>query len=77
MPDAKPKPRARWDTASCSMQNYLFIAGDLHTGNIRLSRSHYTTAELNSFQFANFVSQNAGVSSDGSSAKRFTAARVS
>jgi serine protease Do len=70
--DAKPKPRARWDTASCSMQNYLFIAGDLHTGNIRLSRSHYTTAELNSFQFANFVSQNAGVSSDGSSAKRFT-----
>lgn len=70
--DAKPKPRARWDSSYCSMQNYLFIAGDLHTGNIRLARAHYTTAELNSFQFANFISQHVSVVSDSSSPKRFT-----
>jgi S1-C subfamily serine protease len=71
--DAKPAPRARSDSSSCSMQNWLFIAGDLHTGNVRISRSHFKALDLNSFQFANFVSQSARLSGDESNAKRFTA----
>jgi hypothetical protein len=71
--DAKPAPRARSDSSSCSMQNWLFIAGDLFTGNVRVSRSHFKAIDLNSFQFANFVSQNARLSGEESNAKRFTA----
>jgi serine protease Do len=71
--DAKPAPRARSDSSTCSMQNWLFLAGDLFTGNVRISRSHFTALDLNSFQFANFVSQNARLAGDESSAKRFTA----
>ena len=71
--DAKPKPLARSDSTACSMQNWLFLAGDLYAGNVRLSRSHLKSQDLNSFQFAKFVSQNARVSGDESNAKRFTA----
>ena len=71
--DAKPAPRARSDSSSCSMQNWLFIAGDLFTGNVRISRSHFKSIDLNSFQFANFVSQNARLSGDEANARRFTA----
>jgi len=71
--DAKPAPRARSDSSSCSMQNWLFIAGDLYTGNVRISRSHFKALDLNAFQFANFVSQSARLSGDESNAKRFTA----
>ncbi len=71
--DAKPAPRARSDSSSCSMQNWLFIAGDLFTGNVRISRNHFKALDLNSFQFANFVSQSARLSGDESNAKRFTA----
>ena len=71
--DAKPAPRARSDSSSCSMQNWLFIAGDLFTGNVRISRNHFKALDLNSFQFANFVSQSARLSGEESNAKRFTA----
>ena len=71
--DAKPKPRARSDSSSCSMQNWLFLAGDLHAGNVRLSRNHFKSEDLNSFQFANFVAQSSQVSGDQSNPKRFTA----
>jgi len=71
--DAKPKPRARNDSSSCNMQNWLFLAGDLFTGNVRLTRSHFKAQDLNSFQFAQFVSQNSRVSGDESNPKRFTA----
>ncbi len=71
--DAKPAPRARSDSSSCSMQNWLFISGDIHTGNVRISRSHFKAIDLNSFQFANFVSQNARLSGEESNPKRFTA----
>ena len=71
--DAKPAPRARSDSSSCSMQNWLFIAGDLFTGNVRIAHSHYKALDLNSFQFANFVSQSARLSGDESNVKRFTA----
>lgn len=71
--DAKPKPLARSDSAGCSMQNWLFLAGDLYAGNVRLSRSHFKTDELNSFQFAKWVSLNSRVSGDESNPRRFTA----
>jgi len=71
--DVKPKPLARADSAGCSMQNWLFLAGDLFAGNVRLSRTHLKSDDLNSFQFAKFVSQNAGVSGDENNPRRFTA----
>ena len=71
--DAKPAPRARSDSSSCSMQNWLFIAGDLFTGNVRISRSHFKALDLNSFQFANFVSQSARLAGEEPNVKRFTA----
>ena len=41
--------------------------------NYRLTRSHFKALDLNSFQFANFVSQSARLSGDESNVKRFTA----
>ena len=70
--DAKPAPRARADSSSCSMQNWLFLAGDLFTGNIRISRNHFKSIDLNSFQFANFVSQNSRLAGDDTNVKRHT-----
>ena len=70
--DAKPAPRARSDSSSCAMQNWLFLAGDLYTGNVRIARNHFKSIDLNSFQFANFVSQSARLSGDDSNVKRFT-----
>ena len=70
--DAKPAPRARADSSSCSMQNWLFLAGDLFTGNIRISRNHFKSIDLNSFQFANFVSQNSWLAGDDTNVKRYT-----
>ncbi|MEP7155720.1 MAG: serine protease [Betaproteobacteria bacterium] len=71
--DAKPKPLARADSAGCSMQNWLFLAGDLFAGNVSLSRTHFRTEDLNSFQFAKFISQNAHVRGDEVNPRRFTA----
>ena len=71
--DAKPAPRALSDSSNCNMRNWLFIASDLYTGNVRISRIHLKALDLNSFQFANFVSQNARLWEDKSNAKRFTA----
>ena len=71
--DAKPAPRARSDSSSCSMQNWLFLAGDLFTGNVRIARNHFKAIDLNSFQFANFVSQSARLSGEEGNVKRFTA----
>ena len=55
------------------MQNWLFLAGDLSAGNVRTSRNHMKSVDLNSFQFAKFASQNAQLSGDESNPKRFTA----
>jgi hypothetical protein len=71
--DEKPKPRARADATNCNMQNWLFIAGDLYIGNVSISRTHFTNQSLNSFQFANFVSDKARFSIDRTNPKRSTA----
>lgn len=70
--DEKPAPRARADSTSCNMQNWLFIAGDLYTGNVSIKRSHFTNLRLNSFQFANFVASSSAMGSDRTNQKRMT-----
>jgi serine protease Do len=54
---AIPKPRASVNSMNCRSDTSLYVANDLNTGIIQLSHSYVTTADLNQFQFANFLSQ--------------------
>jgi S1-C subfamily serine protease len=72
--DDKPRPRARADATNCNMQNWLFIANDLYTGNVAINRTHFTNLDLNAFQFANFVSAKTTMGADRSNPKRMTPA---
>jgi serine protease Do len=54
-----PKPRASIDVTSCNSDTQLFIAGDLTTGVIRVGHSFVRSADLNPFQFAAFLTQQA------------------
>ncbi len=71
--DAKPQPKARADTSDCNMQNRLFIAGDLTTGNVEITRTYYKNQNLNYFQFAHFLSQSVRAMSSGKINRRLTA----
>jgi len=51
-----PKPRATVDSGSCYSDTRLFIANDLSTGFIQVSQSYLHSVDLNSFQFATFLS---------------------
>jgi len=51
-----PKPRATVDSGSCYSDTRLFIASDLSTGFIQVSQSYLRSVNLNSFQFATFLS---------------------
>jgi serine protease Do len=51
-----PKPRATVDSGSCYSDTRLFIASDLSTGFIQVSQSYLRSVDLNSFQFATFLS---------------------
>jgi hypothetical protein len=55
--DERPKPRARLQSNQCTMQNGVFISGDLDTGLLQLSYRHARTDQLNAWQFAAFLSQ--------------------
>ncbi len=55
--DKLPKPRALVDTTNCNNQMWLFVSGDMYTGNVEFSHSHVRSVDLNAFQFSNFVSQ--------------------
>jgi serine protease Do len=55
--DAVPRPRASINAMTCRGDTSLFVAGDLTTGTIQLSHSYVTTADLNQFQFAAFLSR--------------------
>ncbi|MBL8513264.1 MAG: trypsin-like peptidase domain-containing protein [Betaproteobacteria bacterium] len=72
--DEKPAPRARADTTQCNMQNWLFISNDLYAGNVAIARTHFTNQNLNSFQFANFVSAKSAMGADRANPKRMTQA---
>jgi len=54
---AMPKPRASINSMNCRSDTNLFIANDLAIGSIQLSHSYVTTADLNQFQFAAFLSR--------------------
>ena len=54
---AIPRPRARVKSTNCRSETGLFVASDLNTGVIQLSHSYISTAELNQFQFASFLTQ--------------------
>jgi serine protease Do len=54
---ATPKPRASINSMNCRSDTNLFIANDLTTGSIQLSHSYITTADLNQFQFATFLTR--------------------
>jgi len=54
---ATPKPRASINSMNCRSDTNLFIANDLTTGSIQLSHSYVTTADLNQFQFATFLTR--------------------
>ncbi|HTO64436.1 MAG TPA: serine protease [Bradyrhizobium sp.] len=56
---AKPKPRARIDTTECASDTSVFVAEDLNTGSIRIDHSLVTSVELNQFQFASALTQQA------------------
>ena len=55
--DERPKPKVRIQTNRCTMQNGVFIAGDLDTGLVEISFTHARTRELNDWQFAHFLSR--------------------
>jgi hypothetical protein len=54
-----PRPRASVDSTSCSSDTRLFVADDLKIGLVQLSHSYVKTADLNQFQFATFLSEQA------------------
>ncbi|HEV8027327.1 MAG TPA: serine protease [Stellaceae bacterium] len=54
-----PKPRASVDVTNCNSDTQLFIAGDLTTGLIHIGHSFVRALDLNAFQFAAFLTQQA------------------
>jgi len=54
---ATPKPRASINSMNCRSDTSLFIANDLTTGSIQLSHSYVSSADLNQFQFATFLTR--------------------
>ncbi len=64
-----PKPRATVDSTSCTSGTQLFIANDLSTGLVQLTHSYVRSVDLNAFQFAAFLAQQAQPGSTGWSRK--------
>ncbi len=54
-----PKPRATLDMATCSGDAQLFVTDGLLIGRVEISHSHARSVDLNAFQFATFLSQQA------------------
>jgi serine protease Do len=70
-----PKPRGTVNTTDCRTDTSLFIAGDLNTGQIRVTQSYLKSIDLNDFQFAAFLSQYYQPASLGWNRKRHTRMR--
>jgi hypothetical protein len=70
-----PKPRGTVNTTDCRTDTSLFIAGDLSTGQIRVTHSYLKSIDLNDFQFAAFVSQYYQPAALGWNRKRHTRMR--
>ena len=56
-----PRPRALVETTNCSGESDIFIANDLHVGNLYVAHSYIRSVDLNAFQFATFVATRNGL----------------
>ena len=70
-----PKPRGTVNTTNCSTNTWLFVAGDLTTGQIRATQSYVKAVDLNDYQFATFLSRHFAPTSYGWNRKRHTRTR--
>jgi serine protease Do len=57
--DQTPKPRAATSSSTCTSETSLFVAHDLNTGGIFISHEYVRSRDLNQFQFAAFLAQQA------------------
>lgn len=53
----RPAPMVRVDATRCSLQDGLFIASSLQTGQFSLAHSHLRNERLNAVQFARYAGQ--------------------
>ncbi len=53
----RPRPLALVENSRCSLSSGVFIANNLHTGQLQVFHAHVRSEELNSWQFASFVSR--------------------
>ena len=70
-----PKPRATVNTTSCATNTWLYVSGDLSTGQIRATQTYLKSVDLNDFQFAAFLSQYYRPATLGWNRKRHTRTR--
>ena len=70
-----PKPRSTVNTTNCTTNTWLFVAGDLSTGQIRATHQYLKSVDLNDFQFASFLSGYFQPASFGWNRKRYTRSR--
>lgn len=71
-----PRPRAAVNTTNCASDTRLFVAGDLNVGLVQLTHSYVRSTELNSFQFATFLSRQNQIGwTGGKSSKWYTRQR--
>ncbi|HUI98704.1 MAG TPA: serine protease [Usitatibacter sp.] len=61
--DQVPKPRAAINTTRCSSVTGLFVSDRILTGRVDVTYSYHKSIDLNAFQFAHEVSQQAGAAS--------------
>jgi serine protease Do len=52
-----PAPRGTRNSTYCHTNTWVFVAGDLGTGQIRAAHTYLKSVDLNDFQFAAFLSQ--------------------
>jgi serine protease Do len=75
--DEIPKPRALTSTTSCRMQAWMFVSGEVTTGNMIFNNVYVRSDELHPLQFASYLSGYVGNAwvSTGRESKRHTRER--
>lgn len=70
-----PKPRGTVNSTSCYTDTYMFVAGDLSTGQIRATHTYLKSVDLNDFQFAALLSRHLQPGTSPWNRKRHTRSR--
>jgi serine protease Do len=75
--DEIPKPRALSRSTSCRMQSWMFVSGEVTTGNLTFNNVYVHTDELHPLQFSSYLSGYLGSPwvSTGRESKRHTRER--